>query len=235
MLKKLLTACAIVFAVAPQAIAAPRWEYVGKTSTGEKLSLDNNSVQTKSGEGAWLFFTYRLTGDVETRQRVAKTASCSNGKLSSSNPGWIVDSESRKVSADSVGSQSLLQRVCQIGKNSVPYVNAGRYTVTDYVEPSFEPPASYPPYQVIQNYLDSVNRLLLRSRNPTITVFSDEQKIESGIGYCKLKHEGGTSEDIYRSLYLATYKEDPEEAAFFRDYKTTTFAAALTYFCPQYK
>jgi hypothetical protein len=210
-------------------------EVRGRRSTGEILSLDVTSVQNKPHAGNWLYFSYRLTGTVETRQNIAKTASCSGGKISSANPSWLIDKDDRKVLADSVGSQNLLQRVCQLGKASTPYVNAGGYTVTEYVQPSFDSPASYPSYPVIQNYLGSVNRLLLQARNPTITVFSDEQKIESGIGYCRLKHEGGTSEDIYRSLYLATYKEDPEEAAFFRDYKTTTFAAALTYFCPQYK
>jgi len=117
MLKKLLTTCAIVLAVAPQAIAASNWQTVGKTSTGEILSLDVTSVQNKPHAGNWLYFSYRLTGTVETRQNIAKTASCSGGKISSANPSWLIDKDDRKVLADSVGSQNLLQRVCQLGKN----------------------------------------------------------------------------------------------------------------------
>lgn len=129
MLKKLLSACAIVIAFAPQAYAAPNWENVGKTSTGETLSLDITSVQNKPHAGSWLFFVYRVKGSVETRQSIAKTASCSDGKLSSSKPGWIIDSTSRKVYADSVGSQNLLKRVCLYGK--IANYSESNYNETD--------------------------------------------------------------------------------------------------------
>ena len=123
MLKKLLTACALVIAIVPQVYASQNWETVGKTNTGETLSLDSNSVQSKPNTGGWLFFSYK----VGSRQNIAKTASCSNGKLSSAKPGWIVDSNSRQVFADSVASQELLQRVCMYGKMA-------SYSETNYNE-----------------------------------------------------------------------------------------------------
>jgi len=225
MLKKLLTACAIILAVAPQAIAAPRWENVGKTSTGETLSLDTNSVQTKSGEGGWLFFSYRLTGSVETRQSVAKTASCSNGKLSSATPGWIVDSQSRKVSADSVGSQNLLQRVCQLGRNKQSYANGSDYATysnADYVEPEKD----------YSRYLNAVNRLLVEYKNPLSNYFASSQIIEHGNTYCSFRSTGKSSYE-----FTEIFEKDDMtflEKAILNDYLSTITSMSSRYICPQY-
>lgn len=96
------------------------WVTMGKTSSGSILSLNINSVQTKAHAGNWLWFSYRVTDDQETREHIGSRGSCIQGKVSDKSE-WLVDSIDTNVNftgaieikADSTGSQALLKKVCQ--------------------------------------------------------------------------------------------------------------------------
>lgn len=97
---------------------------MGKTSSGSILSLNINSVETKAHAGNWLWFSYRVTDDEETREHIGSTDSCIEGKVSDKSE-WLVDSIDTngnftgaiKIKADSTGSQALLKKVCQLGSS----------------------------------------------------------------------------------------------------------------------
>ena len=96
-----------------------RWMTMGKTNDGAILSLNVNSIQTKPHAGNWLWFSYRVTDDVETRQRIGFTGACERGQLVSE-PEWQVEVTDETVDvltvkADSPGSLRLLQTVCSKG------------------------------------------------------------------------------------------------------------------------
>lgn len=226
MLKKLLTACVIVIALAPQAYAAPRWETVGKTSTGETLSLDVNSVQTKVNAGSWLFFSYRLKGSIETRQSIAKTASCSGGKLSSAKPGWIVDSTSRQVYADSVGSQNLLQRVCQLGKNA--------YSISNYQTINVYSTTST---QSEKEFVQSLDHLLVSKNNPLVHQYSGSEKIENGNLYCQFRRQGGSFNSYISLIDDGVVKEGAttELREFIKNYQIAVGVASNHNLCTEFK
>ncbi|MBN3945924.1 MAG: hypothetical protein HWQ38_05315 [Nostoc sp. NMS7] len=109
-----------------QTSRSERWVTIGKTSSGGILSLNINSVETKAHGGNWLWFSYRVTDDKETREHTGSTGSCIEGTVSDKSE-WLVDSINTngdftgaiKIKADSTGSQALLKRVCQLG-NSKP-------------------------------------------------------------------------------------------------------------------
>lgn len=234
MLKKLLTACALVIAIAPQVYASQNWETVGKTNTGETLSLDSNSVQSKPNTGGWLFFSYKLNN----RQNIGKTASCSNGKLSSTKPGWIVDSNSRQVFADSVASQELLQRVCMYGKMA-NYTNTN-YNETDEADQDLNSDSNistrsnYSQNEI--KYLNGLNQLLKVSDNIMLTIFSDTQKIESGHEYCKFRSNGNSQIDAIKAINNGIkYNPSVTNRQTLFDYHTKTIASANVYLCPEYK
>lgn len=102
-----------------------RWLTMGKTNDGATLSLNVNSIQTKPHAGNWLWFAYRVTDDVETRQRIGFTGACSRGQLVSE-PEWQVEITNEMgvlgdvltIKADSPGSFRLLQTVCSKGYHS---------------------------------------------------------------------------------------------------------------------
>jgi hypothetical protein len=100
------------------------WVTMGKTSSGSILSLNINSVQTKAHAGNWLWFSYRVTDNKETREHIGSTGSCIEGKVSGKSE-WLVDSIDTngnftgaiEIKADSTGNQSLLKKVCQLGSS----------------------------------------------------------------------------------------------------------------------
>ena len=101
-----------------------RWLTMGKTSSGSILSLNINSVQTKPHAGNWLWFSYRVTDDKETRQHIGSTGSCIEERVSDKSE-WLVDSIDTngnltgiiKIKTNSAGSQALLKKVCQLGSS----------------------------------------------------------------------------------------------------------------------
>jgi hypothetical protein len=110
------------------------WMTMGKTSSGSILSLNINSVQTKAHAGNWLWFSYRVTDDQETREHIGSTGSCIQGKVLDKSE-WLVDSIDTngnftgaiEIKADSIGSQALLKKVCQLGSSkpdSQNYLNS---------------------------------------------------------------------------------------------------------------
>jgi len=128
MLKKLTVlaiASALFLANLPMKAEASqyeRWVTMGKTSSGGILSLNINSVQTKPHAGNWLWFSYRVTDDEETREHIGSTGSCIEGKVSDKSE-WVIDATDTngnlagqiQIKADSTGSQALLKKVCQLG------------------------------------------------------------------------------------------------------------------------
>lgn len=118
----IVSVAAILPTVTPATAQDGRWLTMGRTSSGEILSLDSNSVQTKPHAGNWLWFVYRVTGSKETRERVGFTGSCLQGRLTGK-PEWYVEATDRNgvitgqktIKAGSSASQALLTRVCQTG------------------------------------------------------------------------------------------------------------------------
>jgi hypothetical protein len=122
----ILTTLAIAFpnltpAKAQEYEVGERWMMMGKTSEGDTLSLNVNSIQTKPNAGNWLWFAYRITDSVETRERIGFTGACNRGSLVSK-PEWQVEFtnsngelETLQVKADSPGSLKLLRTVCSRG------------------------------------------------------------------------------------------------------------------------
>ena len=122
----ILTTLAIAFpnlapAKAQEYKVGERWMTMGKTSEGDTLSLNVNSIQTKPNAGNWLWFAYRITDSVETRERIGFTGACHRGSLVSK-PEWQVEFtnsngelETLQVKADSPGSLKLLRTVCSRG------------------------------------------------------------------------------------------------------------------------
>jgi len=97
------------------------WMTMGKTNKGAILSLEVNSIQTKPHAGNWLWFSYRITNDVETYERIGFTEACNRGQLAAK-PEWQVEFTNDKgelevvhVKADSLGSLKLLRTVCSKG------------------------------------------------------------------------------------------------------------------------
>jgi hypothetical protein len=116
-----LTLPSIYSATAQEYESGERWMTMGKTNEGDVLSLNVNSVQTKPHAGTWLWFAYRITNGVETRQRIGFTGACNRGQLVSK-PEWQVEFTNQKgeiaqlqVKADSPGSLKLLRTVCSRG------------------------------------------------------------------------------------------------------------------------
>ncbi|MEM6751572.1 MAG: hypothetical protein AAF630_01070 [Cyanobacteria bacterium P01_C01_bin.38] len=87
-----------------------RWLTMGKTNDGNIVSLDVNSIQNQSES---LKFRYRITDNTETRERIAVTNVCRNGKISSQ-PEWKVEFQDKVlvIEANSPGSLNLLKKVC---------------------------------------------------------------------------------------------------------------------------
>lgn len=106
---------------AQESQVSERWMTMGKTQKGDILSLNVNSVQTKPHAGNWLWFAYRITDGVETRERIGFTGACRRGKLVS-NPVWNVEIQGKdgvleaiEIKADAPGSLRLLRTVCSKG------------------------------------------------------------------------------------------------------------------------
>ena len=102
-----------------QTSQSERWVTIGKTNTGETLSLDLSSAQF-TGYGEATLFTYKFTGNVSSRVNKAVTESCEGvtGKLrTDSSLEWFVNSQNGKetqivVKAESQASKLMLGRVC---------------------------------------------------------------------------------------------------------------------------
>jgi hypothetical protein len=116
-----LALSSIYSATAQEYESGERWMTMGKTNEGDILSLNVNSVQTKPHAGNRLWFTYRITDGVETRESIGFTGACHRGQLMSK-PEWQVEFtnqkgevESAQVKADSPGSLKLLRTVCSRG------------------------------------------------------------------------------------------------------------------------
>lgn len=98
------------------------WMTMGQTKKGDVLSLDVNSIQTKPHAGNWLWFVYRVTDSVETRERIGFTGACNRGQLVSKLE-WQVEFTNKRgdlesvqvIKADSPGSLRLLRTVCSRG------------------------------------------------------------------------------------------------------------------------
>ena len=98
------------------------WVTMGKTNNGDILSLNVNSIQTKPHAGNWLWFSYRITTSVETREHIGFTGACNRGRLASKlvwqvelvNENGVID-RVLEIKADSPGSLSLLKTVCSRG------------------------------------------------------------------------------------------------------------------------
>lgn len=106
----------------PNTTKNERWLTIGKSNSGNILSLDINSVQAKPHANNWLWFSYRVTNDQETREYIARTGSCIQGEISNESE-WIIDTTNVngdfvspiEIKTDSPGSQALLKKVCQTG------------------------------------------------------------------------------------------------------------------------
>ncbi|MHC5823305.1 MAG: hypothetical protein ACYT04_47595 [Nostoc sp.] len=130
MLKKLAVSaiasalCLVNFPMKAEASQHERWVTMGKTSSGSILSLNINSVETKAHAGDWLWFSYRVTDDKETREHIGSTGSCIEGRVSGKSE-WVIDATDTngnlagqiQIKADSTGSQALLKKVCQLGSS----------------------------------------------------------------------------------------------------------------------
>ncbi|MEH2424613.1 MAG: hypothetical protein V7K48_28010 [Nostoc sp.] len=111
------------------------WLTMGKTSSGSILSLNISSVETKAHAGNWLWFSYRITDDKETREHIGSTGSCIEGKVLGKSE-WLVDSIDTngnftgaiEIKADSTGSQSLLKKVCQLGSSKPDSQTSSKYS-----------------------------------------------------------------------------------------------------------
>lgn len=98
------------------------WMTMGKTNDGAILSLDANSIQTKPHAGNWLWFSYRITDEVNTRERIGFTKACDRGQLVSKSV-WQVELVNENgeidrrmdIEADSPASLRLLKTVCSTG------------------------------------------------------------------------------------------------------------------------
>lgn len=106
---------------AQESEVSERWLTMGKTQKGDILSLNVNSVQTKPQAGNWLWFAYRITDGVETRERIGFTGACRRGQLVS-RPVWNTEIQNKdgvleaiEIKADSPGSLRLLKTVCSKG------------------------------------------------------------------------------------------------------------------------
>ena len=111
------------------------WVTMGKTSSGSILSLNINSVETKVHAGNWLWFSYRVTNNKETGEHIGSTGSCIEGRVSDKSE-WLVDSIDTngnftgaiEIKADSIGSQSLLKKVCQLGSSKPDSQTSSKYS-----------------------------------------------------------------------------------------------------------
>ncbi|MHC5820075.1 MAG: hypothetical protein ACYT04_30455 [Nostoc sp.] len=111
------------------------WMTMGKTSTGSILSLNINSIQTKPHAGNWLWFSYRVTDDKETREHIGSTGSCIEGRVSDKSE-WSIDSIDTngnftgtiEIKTDSNGSQALLKKVCQLGSSKRDSQTSAKYS-----------------------------------------------------------------------------------------------------------
>jgi hypothetical protein len=109
------------------------WRTMGKTNSGNILSLNIDAVKTFASGSlrGWKGFVYSLTDEEETRIRAGFTNYCHNGRvevnpdaasfISTPKPGWIVPlmneysnkvEELVTVEADSPASKKLLSTVC---------------------------------------------------------------------------------------------------------------------------
>jgi hypothetical protein len=124
--KPLITFVSLSFVITPVRAQEygvnENWMTMGKTNDGAILFLDINSIQTKPNAGNWLWFSYRITDEVTTRERIGFTGACNKGKIVSK-PFWHVELINENgeidrridIEADSPASLKLLKTVCSTG------------------------------------------------------------------------------------------------------------------------